>query len=152
FTFTLLGVFLIDRFGRRTLLLVGTIGMALFLFVSGWTLGLPAPGYWPMVSLMGFIVFFSFSQGAVIWVFISEIFPNNVRAVGQSFGSTAHWLMAALVSFLFPIVAERLVDGIQLSFYFFGVMMLLHFGFAYRFLPETKGKSLEEIADQMTSR
>lgn len=145
FLFTLIGVSFIDKFGRKTLLLVGTLGMAVFLFLSGWSLSLESGGYMPMVCLLGFIVFFSFSQGAVIWVFISEIFPNAVRSKGQSLGSTTHWLMAALISFLFPVVVENLANGVEYSFYFFALMMVAHFFFAWKFLPETKGKSLEEI-------
>lgn len=145
FVFTLVGVSIIDRFGRKTLLLVGTFGMTIFLVLSGWSISLANGGMLPMFCLIGFIVFFSFSQGAVIWVFISEIFPNSVRSQGQALGSTTHWLGAAVISFLFPIVAENVTRGVEYSFYFFAGMMAVHFWFALRYLPETKGKSLEEI-------
>jgi len=150
FVFTFVGVSIIDRFGRKTLLLVGSFGMALFLALSGWSISLANGGMLPMFCLIGFIVFFSFSQGAVIWVFISEIFPNSVRSQGQAFGSTTHWLGAAIISFLFPIVAENVTHGVAYSFYFFAAMMILHFWFALKFLPETKGKSLEEIEREMS--
>jgi len=149
FVFTMIGVSIIDRFGRKTLLLVGTFGMTIFLALSGWSISLADGGILPMLCLIGFIVFFSFSQGAVIWVFISEIFPNSIRSKGQSLGSTTHWLAAAFISFLFPIIAEDVVNGVELSFYFFAAMMALHFWFAWRYLPETKGKSLEEIERDM---
>lgn len=149
FIFTFSGVSVIDRFGRRTLLLVGSLGMTFFLALSGWALTGASGGYFPMICLMGFIVFFSFSQGAVIWVFISEIFPNQVRSQGQSLGSTTHWLMAAVISFLFPVIADEVPNGIQFSFYFFSFMMVLHFLFVWKMLPETKGKSLEEIQKAM---
>ena len=93
--------------------------------------------------IMGFIAFFAFSQGAVIWVFISEIFPNQVRAQGQTLGSSTHWIMAALIAFSFPYFAEKLGGGN--TFLFFGVMMILQFVFVWRVMPETKGKSLEQI-------
>lgn len=149
FVFTLAGVSIIDRFGRKTLLLVGTFGMTVFLALSGWSISLADGGILSMLYLIGFIVFFSFSQGAVIWVFISEIFPNSVRSKGQALGSTTHWLAAALISFLFPIIAEDVAGGVELSFYFFAAMMALHFWFAWRYLPETKGKSLEQIERDM---
>lgn len=150
FVFTLVGVSIIDRFGRKTLLLVGTFGMTVFLALSGWAISLADGGILPMLCLIGFIVFFSFSQGAVIWVFISEIFPNSVRSQGQSLGSTTHWLAAAVISFLFPIIVEDVANGVAYSFYFFAAMMAAHFWFALRYLPETKGKTLEEIERSMS--
>ena len=97
-----------------------------------------------MIYLIGFIAFFAFSQGAVIWVFMSEIFPNKVREQGQTLGSFTHWIMAAVISWTFPIIAESGNGGFY-SFLFFTVMMALHGIFAWKVLPETKGKSLESI-------
>lgn len=151
FVFTMVGVSIIDRFGRKTLLVVGSLGMAVFLALSGWSISLTNAGMLPMFCLIGFIIFFSFSQGAVIWVFISEIFPNSVRSQGQAFGSTTHWLGAALISFLFPIVAEDVAHGVEYSFYFFSAMMVIHCWFASKYLPETKGKTLEDIEREMSS-
>jgi hypothetical protein len=90
-----------------------------------------------------YIAFFAFSQGAVIWVFISEIFPNEVRAKGQTLGSFTHWAMAALIAFFFPMLAERVGGGH--TFAFFSLMMVLQLVFVWKFMPETKGKSLEQI-------
>jgi len=144
FVFTLIAINFIDKIGRRTLMLVGSVGLigSLFLvaitFHSGHLSGVAIPVY-----MMIFIAFFAFSQGAVIWVFISEIFPNQVRAKGQTLGSSTHWIMAALIAFGFPYLAETL--GGAVTFSFFGAMMVLQLIFVWRFMPETKGKSLEQI-------
>lgn len=141
--FTLLAISVIDKFGRKTLLIAGSFGMVLFLglvaraFFTG-----DFGGYLVMVYLVGFIAFFAFSQGAVIWVFISEIFPNKVRSQGQTLGSSTHWIMAAIVSWTFPIFAESSAMGGAWAFAFFSLMMLLHLLFAWKVLPETKGQSL----------
>lgn len=147
--FTILAIFLIDKYGRRTLLMIGSVGMVFFLgmlsksFFTGNFSELD--GYGVMVYLMGFIAFFAFSQGAVLWVVISEIFPNKVRSKGQALGSFTHWIFAAALIWGFPVFAKMPNIGGGPSFAFFAVMMLLHFFFAWRILPETKGKSLEEI-------
>jgi len=144
FVFTLIAINFIDRVGRRTLMLIGSVGLigSLFMvaitFHSGHLNGVAIPIY-----MMIFIAFFAFSQGAVIWVFISEIFPNQVRAKGQTLGSSTHWIMAAIIAFGFPYLAETL--GGAVTFSFFGVMMVLQLIFVWRFMPETKGKSLEQI-------
>ena len=99
--------------------------------------------------LIGFIAFFAFSQGAVIWVFIAEIFPNSVRSQGGSLGSFTHWIMAAIISWTFPMIVEGSPQGGYYSFLFYTVMMVLHLVFVVRFLPETKGKSLEQIQQEL---
>ena len=144
FVFTLLGVNFIDRFGRRTLMLIGSVGLIA-------TLGLVARAFYSQqfggmlvpVLLFVYIAFFAFSQGAVIWVFISEIFPNAVRAKGQALGSSTHWVMATLIAFTFPYFAEHLGGGT--TFAFFCAMMVLQLLFVWRFMPETKGTSLEQM-------
>ena len=144
FAFTLLGVNLIDRFGRRSLMLVGSLGLIA-------TLGLVARafytqqfnGYTVPILLFVYIAFFAFSQGAVIWVFISEIFPNAVRAKGQALGSSTHWVMATVIAFTFPWFAEHLGGGH--TFAFFCAMMVAQLVFVLRFMPETKGTSLEQV-------
>jgi hypothetical protein len=130
--------------GRRVLMLIGSIGLITSLFLVSYTFyagdfgGFAIPVY-----IMLFIAFFAFSQGAVIWVFISEIFPNQVRAQGQTLGSSTHWIMAALIAFSFPYFAEKLGGGN--TFLFFGVMMVVQLVFVWKIMPETKGKSLEQI-------
>lgn len=144
FTFTLIAINFIDKIGRRTLMLIGSVGLIA-------TLGMVAltfyrqdfSGFGIIVYLMVYIAFFAFSQGAVIWVFISEIFPNNVRAKGQTLGSFTHWFMAAVIAFSFPVLAEKLGGGN--TFLFFSVMMVLQLLFVWKIMPETKGKSLEQI-------
>ena len=142
--FTMISMNLIDRFGRRTLMKIGSVGLII-------TLGLVARAFYvhdfngltvPLL-LFGYIAFFGFSQGAVIWVFISEIFPNEVRASGQSLGSFTHWLMAAIITFTFPYFAEHFGGGN--TFLFFTIMMVLQLLFVIRLMPETKGTSLEQI-------
>lgn len=144
FIFTLFAVNVIDRFGRRTLMLIGSVGLII-------TLGLVAMsfyqrdfnGYAVPVYLFAYIAFFAFSQGAVIWVFISEIFPTEVRAKGQALGSFTHWLMATVIAFSFPMITEALGGGN--SFMLFTVMMVLQLLFVWKMMPETKGKSLEQV-------
>ncbi|MBS1521357.1 MAG: sugar porter family MFS transporter [Bacteroidetes bacterium] len=144
FIFTLLAINIIDKVGRKLLMLIGSVGLigSLFLvafsFYSGHFNGFAIPIY-----VMVFIAFFAFSQGAVIWVFIAEIFPNQVRAQGQTLGSSTHWVMAAIIAFSFPFFAEKL--GGAVTFSFFGTMMVLQLIFVWWFMPETKGKSLEQI-------
>jgi sugar porter (SP) family MFS transporter len=143
--FTLIAISVIDKFGRKTLLLVGSVGMVVFLGLVAWYfITEQTQGYLVMLFLIGFIAFFAFSQGAVIWVFISEIFPNKVRSAGQTLGSSTHWIMAALISWTFPIIADT-KEGGYYSFLLFSVMMLIHGIFVWKVLPETKGKSLEGI-------
>jgi len=147
--FTVLAMLIIDRFGRRILLLIGSVGMALCLALVAveFSRGARDGGLIVLGALVGYIAFFAFSQGAVIWVFISEIFPNTVRAEGQALGSFTHWLMAAAVSWTFPVVAELSVAG---AFGFFATMMVLQFFFAWKVMPETKGAALEDIEKQLS--
>ncbi|RDC54195.1 MFS transporter [Pedobacter chinensis] len=148
FVFTLIAINFIDQIGRRVLMLIGSVGLIISLFLVAFTFyyniqgGLAIP-----VFIMVFIAFFAFSQGAVIWVFISEIFPNQVRAKGQTLGSSTHWIMAALIAFYFPYLTEIL--GGAVTFFFFGSMMVLQLIFVWRIMPETKGKSLEQIGSNI---
>jgi sugar porter (SP) family MFS transporter len=144
FIFTLLAINIIDKVGRKVLMLIGSVGLICSLFLVAFTFYTKNfSGYAIPIYMMMFIAFFAFSQGAVIWVFISEIFPNQVRAKGQTLGSSTHWIMAAIIAFSFPYFAETL--GGAVVFTFFGVMMVLQLIFVWRFMPETKGKSLEQI-------
>lgn len=148
FIFTLLAINIIDRVGRKLLMLVGSVGLIVslllvaFTFYSGHFNGFAVPIY-----MMVFIAFFAFSQGAVIWVFISEIFPNQVRAKGQTLGSSTHWIMAAIIAFCFPYFAETF--GGATTFFFFAMMMVLQLIFVLRWMPETKGRSLEQIDNKL---
>lgn len=148
FTFTLIAINFIDKVGRRTLMFVGSLGLIVSLALVSYTFySNDFSGYAISVYLMLYIAFFAFSQGAVIWVFISEIFPNEVRAKGQTLGSFTHWIMAAIIAFAFPYFAEKLGGGVTFSF--FTAMMVLQLLFVWKLMPETKGKSLEQIEKTM---
>ncbi|WP_039053074.1 sugar porter family MFS transporter [Sphingobacterium sp. T2] len=148
FIFTLIAINFIDKVGRRKLMFIGSIGLIVSLslvsyaFFSGNTEGIAVTLY-----LMVFIAFFAFSQGAVIWVFISEIFPNDVRAKGQTLGSLTHWVMAAIITFSFPALTELL--GGAYTFMIFAGCMVLQLVYVWKLMPETKGKSLEDMGDAM---
>ena len=150
--FTLIAMVIIDQFGRRKLMFYGSIGyivslvaIAVTFFVNGKEFT-EAGGWVVLISLIVFIAAHGFGQGAVIWVFISEIFPNKVRARGQALGSFTHWFMAALISWTFPVFAE-ISGGFIFSFYaFFMVLQLLWVLFK---MPETKGVSLEELQKKL---
>lgn len=140
---TLVGISMIDKFGRRALMFVGSIGLILTLVLVSnafysQQMGMNVPFY-----LFAYIAFFAFSQGAVIWVFISEIFPNEVRAKGQALGSFTHWFMASIIAFTFPYIVETFGGG--LVFAFFAFTMCLQLLFVWKMMPETKGKSLENM-------
>lgn len=143
--FTLLGVFLIDKFGRKTLMYIGSIGYIISLslvsaaFFLGWT-GMAVP-----IFLFLFIAAHAIGQGAVIWVFISEIFPNHLRASGQAFGSSTHWILAALIPSLIPTLFNHPMIGAGVVFLVFAGMMVLQLLFVAFMMPETKGKTLEEL-------
>jgi sugar porter (SP) family MFS transporter len=144
--FTILAMSVIDRIGRRTLLLIGSVGTALaqagvaYVFFTGHHEGLLV---W---FLIGFVGFFGFSQGAVIWVYLSEIFPNRVRAKGQSLGSATHWVMNALISAVFPLLAAKSGGA---PFAFFSTMIVVQFFVVLFFFPETKGTSLEQMQKRL---
>ncbi len=144
--FTVLAMSVIDRIGRKTLLLVGSVGTAFclagvaFIFFTEQHEGLLV---W---LLIGYIASFAFSQGAVIWVFLAEVFPNRVRAKGQSLGSFSHWFMNALISWTFPMMAASSGGA---PFVFFSAMMVLQFFMVLFLYPETKGVTLEEMQKKM---
>ncbi len=144
FVFTMIAIRFIDSTGRRKLMFIGSVGLIATLGLVSYTFYMQNfSGYYIIVYLSLFIAFFAFSQGAVIWVFISEIFPNKVRAKGQTLGSSTHWVMAALITFIFPYFTEKLGGGN--TFLFFTVMMVLQLLFVWKMMPETKGTSLEEV-------
>ena len=146
--FTMIAMSIIDRVGRKTLLLAGSLGTGACLagvaavFASGSHENLLV---W---LLVGFIAFFAFSQGAVIWVYLSEVFPTRVRAKGQSLGSFTHWAMNAGISFAFPILAAW---SKAIPFWFFAAMMLAQFFVVLFLYPETKGVTLEEMQERLMS-
>lgn len=144
--FTFVGMLLIDRLGRRTLLLVGSVGMAASLTVGGLSLLGVLPGWLVLPSLIGFIAFFAPSTGAVIWVYISEVFPTPVRARGSAVGASTHWGLNAIIAAAFPPLAA-LSPGAP--FLFFAAMMALQFVVVLVYFPETKGVPLEKMRAQL---
>lgn len=145
--FTMIGLVLIDRIGRRTLMYIGSFGYIISLSLISWlfytnsSLGSTAlPGL-----IFVFIAAHAVGQGTVIWVFISEIFPNRVRSWGNSWGSTTHWVFAALIAGNFPWFAREFGQGT--CFAFFAIMMVFQLLFVWRMMPETKGIPLEEIGE-----
>ena len=143
---TFLGMSLVDRIGRKALLLIGSSGMVVCLagiaklFLDHRTSSLL------LWFLIGFIAFFAISQGSVIWVYISEVFPNRVRSKGQSIGSSAHWITNAIIAAAFPVMAA---ESGAYPFYFFAAMMALQFVVVLFVYPETKGVSLEKIQERL---
>ena len=133
---------LIDRVGRKVLLLIGSVGTAFCLAGVAWIFLNHRHEELLVWLLIGYIAFFAFSQGAVIWVYLGEVFPNRVRAKGQSLGSFSHWLMNGIISLVFPVMAAR--SG-GYPFVFFAAMMVLQFIVVLLVYPETKGLSLEEL-------
>ena len=144
--FTMIAMTLIDRVGRKVLLLIGSVGTAMCLAGVAWIFLSHRHQELLVWLLVGYIAFFAFSQGAVIWVYIGEVFPNRVRAKGQSLGSFSHWLMNGIISLVFPVMAAR--SG-GYPFVFFAAMMVLQFLVVLLVYPETKGLSLEELQKKL---
>jgi len=151
--FTMLGLYLIDRLGRKKLMLIGSIGYIISLgavaaaFYFQYLGGMVVP-----VLLFIFIAAHAIGQGAVIWVFISEIFPNQVRSYGQSLGSSVHWIMAAIITSIFPFFANHPQIGPAKIFLFFMLMMVLQLLWVLFRMPETKGVALEQVEAQLSSK
>ena len=145
--FTVIAMMLIDKIGRKLMLLIGALGMSTFLAVFSYYYLYQIEGYMLLIMLLGFVAFFAFSQGAVIWVLLAEMFPNNIRARASSIGSFSLWSFNTITAFLFPVVAATFEggSGIGYAFIFYAIMTLISFFFFKTFLIETKGKSLEEI-------
>jgi sugar porter (SP) family MFS transporter len=144
--FTMIAMTLIDRIGRKKLLLTGAVGTALCLAGVAYVFLSHSHENILVALLVCYIAFFAFSQGAVIWVYIGEVFPNRVRASGQSLGSFTHWLMAGIISLGFPAVAAK--SG-GYPFIFFSAMMALQFFVVLIWYPETKGITLEDMQKKL---
>ena len=141
--FTMVGMSVIDKLGRKTLLLIGAAGTASCLGGVAWlfaTNSHPGALVWLFVT---YIAFFALSQGAVIWVYIGEVFPNHVRSKGQGIGNASHWIMNTLIALEFPVLVVTL--GRSAPFVFFAVMTAVQFLTVLFFYPETKGQTLEEL-------
>lgn len=144
--FTMVAMSVIDRLGRKTMLLIGSVGTCLCLAIVSFLFHAGTHERLLIFPLIGYIAFFAFSQGAVIWVYISEVFPNVVRAKGQSLGSFTHWLMTAILSWLFPLLSAH---SAAVPFAFFSSMMAVQFFVVLFVFPETKGISLEDMQKKL---
>jgi sugar porter (SP) family MFS transporter len=147
--FTFVGLWLIDRLGRRTLLYIGSVGYIVSLGLTAWAFFTQHYAIVP-ACIFAFIAAHAIGQGTVIWVFISEIFPNRHRAEGQALGSSTHWVFAALLTTFFPKMVAAFAPG--LVFLFFCLMMVLQLVWVRLMVPETKGRSLEEIQRELGVR
>ena len=145
--FTYIGISLIDKLGRRILLYIGSIGYIISLTLISLSFILQWGGFLLPVFLFLFIASHAIGQGAIIWVYISEIFPNNIRSYGQSFGISTHWVLAAIIPSLIPYLFGSIGPGIV--FGFFAFMMLLQLMFTHFIMPETKGVSLEDLSKKL---
>jgi sugar porter (SP) family MFS transporter len=151
--FTFVGLYLIDRIGRKTLLLIGSLGYIVSLAMVAWCFYSHASASILLVFLLTYIASHAIGQGAVIWVFISEIFPNKVRALGQSFGASTHWVFAAIITLITPVFLDK-DHGIFKNnpwpiFTFFAFMMVLQLIWVLTKVPETKGVSLEDLEKRL---
>jgi sugar porter (SP) family MFS transporter len=151
--FTFVGLYLIDRAGRKKLLIIGSLGYIISLAMVAWCFYTRAEPGMLLSFLLLFIASHAIGQGAVIWVFLAEIFPNKVRALGQSFGASVHWVFAALITLVTPVFLDKekgiLKDQPWVIFAFFAVMMVFQLIWVLTRVPETKGASLEEIEVKM---
>ena len=143
FLFTIVGMSLIDKLGRKTLLLIGAAGCATCLSGVAWVYSTHSRQNDLLWLLVTFIAFFSISQGAVIWVYIGEVFPTSVRAKGQGVGSASHWFMDTVIAQMFPVVVTRMSTATP--FVFFAIMTAVQFIVVLVVYPETKGHTLEEL-------
>ncbi|MDB4581619.1 sugar porter family MFS transporter [Draconibacterium sp.] len=150
-SFTILAMFFIDRIGRKFMLLLGSIGMTIFLGVFSYIFMYNIGGFMPLIFMIAFVACFAFSQGAVVWVLFAEMFPNNIRSRGVSIGSFSHWVFYALLLFFFPVIQKSFTDnsGIGYVFAVFAVFTFTSFFFFKKYIVETKGKSLEELEKDM---
>ncbi|MEO6347058.1 MAG: sugar porter family MFS transporter [Aquaticitalea sp.] len=151
--FTIIGMGLIDKFGRKQLLIIGSIGYIISLSVVAWAFKKDAGAPILLTFIITFVASHAIGQGAIIWVFISEIFPNKVRAMGNSFGCGVHWVFAAVITLLTPVFLDEkagiLKDDPWMIFAFFAGMMVLQLFFAIFIMPETKGLSLEDLSKKL---
>lgn len=145
--FTMLGLYLIDKAGRRLLMLIGSVGYIVSLSVVAYAFYAGIGGMAVVFFVFLFIASHAIGQGAVIWVFISEVFPNAVRAKGQSLGASTHWVFAALIALLMPFFLSVFTPAT--IFIFFAFMMVLQLVFVLFVMPETKGRTLESISEEV---
>ncbi|MEO9476219.1 MAG: sugar porter family MFS transporter [Cyclobacteriaceae bacterium] len=145
--FTFIGMTLIDKAGRKQLMYIGSLGYIVSLFMVAYGFYIESDAIFKLIFILMFIASHAIGQGAVIWIFISEIFPNRVRAYGQAWGSGTHWVFAALIT----LFGSLLINAFEpwVAFAFFGGFMILQLLYVHFMMPETKGKSLEQLEEEM---
>lgn len=148
--FTFVGMLLIDKLGRRQLMYIGSFGYIVSLFMVAYGFYFESSAIFKLIFILTFIASHAIGQGSVIWIFISEIFPNRVRAYGQAWGSGTHWVFAALIT-LFGAVLINAFEP-YVAFVFFGGFMILQLLYTHFLMPETKGKSLEELEEELVGK
>jgi sugar porter (SP) family MFS transporter len=152
--FTFVGLYLIDRLGRKTLMVIGSVGYIISLSMVAYAFNTHGSPLFLMSFLLLFIASHAIGQGAVIWVFLSEIFPNKIRAKGQSFGASVHWIFAAIITLITPLFLDDqkgiLKDSPWIIFAFLAGMMVLQLIWTITKMPETKGVSLEELEKKLS--
>jgi len=149
--FTFVAIYTVDSWGRKPLLIVGTLGMFLGLSTLGLTIYTQQLGVISLIAILLFIASFALSMGPVVWVMLSEIFPNNIRSLAMSIAVAAQWLFNAIVANTFPIVNDSALNRTEfngaLSYFIFAFFCLVAVAFVWKYVPETKGKTLEELED-----
>ena len=151
--FTMLGMYLIDRMGRRQLMLIGSVGYIISLAMVAYAFKTEGSSAFLLTFILTFVASHAIGQGAVIWVFLSEIFPNKIRSFGQAWGTGVHWVFAAIITLVTPIFLDS-TDGIFKDdpspiFAFFAGFMVLQLLWTIFIMPETKGRSLEELEKEL---
>jgi SP family xylose:H+ symportor-like MFS transporter len=150
--FTFVAMATVDRFGRKPLLYIGSLGMLAGFLLLGFTLMTDSVGILSLIGVLMFIASFAMSMGPVVWVILSEMFPNSIRSTAMSIAVAAQWAANYLVTQSFPMVAESKINGGDfwngsLPYFIFSVFILGIVFFTYKYIPETKGKTLEELED-----
>ena len=146
---TFVGMALIDRIGRKALLLAGSVTFVISHALAAWVFATHTQGWILIAAMMGVVGSHAYSQGAVVWVVINELLPNAVRASGAAVACTLMWVLCAAIGWAFPVIAKA--SG-SLAFGFFALMMVLQFVLVAKFLPETKGVSLEELQTRLSTK
>jgi MFS transporter, SP family, xylose:H+ symportor len=148
-TFTVVAIMTVDKFGRKPLQIIGALGMAAFMFALGFTFYSGKPGLAALIFMLGYVACFAVSWGPVVWVLLAEVFPNNIRGRAMAVAVAAQWISNYIISSTFPIIDKSswLIEKFNhgFAYWIYGAMALLAAWFMWRFVPETKGKSLEEL-------
>ncbi len=148
-SFTVVAILTVDKFGRKPLMIIGAVGMAVFMFALGFAFFFQQVGLAALIFMLGYVACFAVSWGPVVWVLLAEIFPNRIRGRAMAVAVAAQWISNYLVSWTFPMMNKSsfLVENFHngFAYWIYGVMGILAALFMWKFVPETKGKTLEEM-------